>query len=214
MMKVAKVLFALTAVAMIGSSASASVIMTGILDGDLAGGTPKAIELYIDGTEDLSNYTIERSANGGAFGSGVALSGSYTDEFVYLVGTGFDGVLQFEAVFGTSGDFANVWADAVISGNGDDGFRILDAGLTVIDQVWYEDTNDSYRDSYWYRNDFTGPDGGWVPANWTTPGNSALDGLDEAGHAAAVPFGTYVIPEPTTLAFLALGGLALIRRRR
>jgi hypothetical protein len=63
----------------------------------------------------------------------------------------------------------------------------------VIDQVWYENSSNSYEDSYWYRNHGTGPDGGWLPSNWETPGNNALDGLDQDGLQASVPFGTYAM---------------------
>jgi len=197
-----------------GSSiATADIIVTGIIDGDLPGGTPKAIELYIDGTEDLSNYTLERSANGGAFGSSSALSGVFTNEFVYLIGTG-DSLANFEAMFGTAGDFANTQVVGNVTGNGDDGFRIVDGDSNVVDQVWTEDTNDSYRDSWIYRNDFTGPDGGWIEANWTFGGNGALDGLSAEDQAAAVPFGTYQLPAPGALALLGLAGFVGARRRR
>lgn len=178
------------------NTARAEVIITSILDGTLTGGAPKAIELFISGTEDLGNYQIWRSLNGAAFGSGTgaisALSGVYSNTFVYLVKTEHAG--SFIDVFGDSGIFANKLHLGIIGGNGNDGFQIRDtATLSVIDQVWMEDASDSYRDSYWYRKHGTGPDGGWIPASWETPGNDALDGLDEAGLRAAVPFGTYAI---------------------
>ena len=169
-------------------AASDTPIMTGILDGTLTGGFPKAIELYIDGTVDLSDYTLWKSSNGGAFGQVATLSGTYTNEFVYLT----NDATQFSNVFGSSGDFANVFVDSDVNGNGDDGFQIRDSGGTiVIDQIWQEDTTYIYLDSFMYRNDQTGPDGGWVSANWFIPGNNVLDGLDAAGIAAAVPFGTF-----------------------
>lgn len=179
----------------------ADVIVTGILDGTLSNGCPKAIELYIDGTEDLSDYRVERSSNGGAFGSAQTLSGTYTDEFVYLINNSSCGgtTNSFAFVFGASGDFANTWSNNVISGNGDDGFRIVEiASGNVIDQVWTNNTTDAYRDSYFYRNNGTGPDGGWVPANWAQPGNDALDGFSASQIAAAVPFGTYTPPVSCT----------------
>jgi hypothetical protein len=40
--------------------------------------------------------------------------------------------------------------------------------------------------------DGTMPDGTFVIGDWTFSGPDALDGLDAAGVAAAVPFGTYV----------------------
>jgi len=198
----------------IATNTQAAVIITGIVDGDLSGGNPKAIELYIVGTEDLSAYTLERSSNGGAFATSTALSGTYSNTFVYLVGSSNSGEAQFDAVFGTTGIYANrALVASVVNGNGNDGFRILDGSSTVVDQVWTTDNTDVYLDSYMYRVNGTGPDGGWVVGNWTIPGNAALDTLDAAGHAAAIPFGTFVIPEPASLALLGLGGLAMLCRR-
>lgn len=172
------------------------ILITGILDGTLAGGMPKAIELFIAGTEDLGGYEIWRSTNGAAFGSGTGsvapLSGTFSDTFVFLVK--LDQVATFHAVFGDSGIYANVIPLSIINGNGNDAFQVRDtSGLVIMDQVWLEDATDSYRDSFWQRQDGTGPDGGWIESNWYTPGNDALDGLDEAGLKAAVPFGTYAI---------------------
>jgi hypothetical protein len=168
------------------------VIITGIMHGTLTGGSPKAIELFIAGTEDLNNYEIWRSVNGGAFGSASSMSGVYTNTFVFLVKT--DHVTSFHNVFGSDGIFSNVLPMAIVSGNGNDGFQVrLKAGSVIIDQVWLEDETDSYRNSYWYRKHGTGPDGGWSPSAWETPGNDALVGLDAAGLRAAVPFGTYAL---------------------
>jgi hypothetical protein len=177
-------------------TARPGVIITGILHGTLTGGSPKAIELFITGTENLNDYEIWRSLNGASFGSGSgsisSMSGVFTNTFVYLVKT--DHVNAFHDVFGNEGIFTNVLPMGIISGNGNDGFQVrLKVGSIVVDQVWLEDATDSYRDSYWYRKHGTGPDGGWLPSAWETPGNDALDGLDEAGLQAAVPFGTYAV---------------------
>jgi hypothetical protein len=177
-------------------TARPGVMITGILDGTLTGGCPKVIEIYVSGTVNLNYYELWRSQNGAPFGSGTgaisSLFGIYTNTFVYLVKT--DHVNAFHDVFGNEGIYANVFPMGIISGNGNDGFQLRQkVGSVVIDQVWMEDATDSYLDSYWYRKHGTGPDGGWDPSAWETPGNDALDGLDEAGLRASVPFGTYAV---------------------
>ncbi len=201
--------------ATLAGTTSAEVIITGILDGTLPGGDPKVIELYIDGTVDFAGYNLLRSSNGNPFGSASDLSGLgiITDSFVYLTTT--SDLVDFVAIFGNSGDFANVFEIGNVTGNGDDGFQIANASAVVIDQVWQEDTSDAYLDSYLYRMDGTGPDGAtWTPGNWFIPGNNTLDGMNESEIAAAVPFGTYLVPSPGSLALLGLGGLIGTRRRR
>jgi hypothetical protein len=178
----------------IGLDVFSEVILTGIMDGTLTGGKPKAIELFITGAEDLGGYEIWRSQNGDPFGSGsgsiASLSGTYSNTFVYLVKS--DHVVEFHNVFGDTGYFANVIPLSVVSGNGNEGFQIRDTvGDVIIDQVWQEDPTYSYSDSYWYRINGTGPDGDWLVTHWESPGNDALDGLDEEGLRATVPFGSY-----------------------
>jgi len=170
-------------------NASGTPIITGILDGTLPEGKPKAVEIYIQGSVNLSGYQLWRSTNGDPFANVGALSGVYTDEFVYLTST----ATEFADVFGSSGDFANVIVNSFISGNGNDGFQLRASdGVTVIDQVWEANSSNSYQDSYMYRVDGTAADGGWIEANWTIPGNNTLDGMNASQIEAEVPFGTYV----------------------
>ena len=174
------------------------VIITGVLDGTLSGGQPRAVELYVSGTVDLSAYSINRYSNGGTSATGgnaATLSGTYTDEFVYAVRT----QPEFVQVFGNSGDFANVIivGDAA-QGTGDDVYTLESAG-SIVDQAGgvIGVRTDVYNDSWLYRNDNTGPDGDWVPANWmNVDQNDALIGQDAAGIAAMVPFGTYATTPP------------------
>lgn len=204
-------------ITLIAGTANADVIITGIVDGSLSGGNPKAIELYIDGTVDFTGFDLFKSSNGGAFGAAGDMSGLgiISDSFVYLVGNGATGLTNFQTVFGTSGDFANTFSMGNANGNGDDGFQIVDAGSTVLDQVWQEDTSDFYRDSYLYRMDGTGPEGAvWTPGNWFNLGNDTLDGMNESQIEAAVPFGTYVVPSPGVMTLMGLGGLVMAGRRR
>jgi hypothetical protein len=175
-------------------NAGSAVILTGIMDGTLTGGMPKAIELFVTGTEDLGNYELWRSQNGDPWGAGLGsravLYGIYSNTFVYLVHD--DQVAAFHSVFGSTGFYGNVIPHAIVSGNGNEGYQIRTvAGSVVVDQLWLEDPTYTYRDSFWYRNHGTGPDGTWLVAHWWSPGNDALDGLDEAGLRAAVPFGSY-----------------------
>ncbi|MFA4864540.1 MAG: hypothetical protein WC605_12335, partial [Bacteroidales bacterium] len=130
-------------------TARPGVIITGILHGTLTGGSPKAIELFITGTENLNNYEVWRSLNGAPFGSGTgaisSMSGVFTNTFVYLVKP--DHVNAFHDVFGNEGIFTNVVPMGIINGNGNDGFQVrLKVGSVVVDQVWQEDATDSYRD--------------------------------------------------------------------
>jgi len=168
------------------------VIITCIMDGTMFGGTPKVIELYISGTVDLSSYTIQRSSDGGPWSGLSVLSGTFSDTFAYLIGSHDNGEVVFDSMFGTTGIFANrALVSGAINGNGNDCFRIMN-GSTVVDQVWEQNDEYVYRDSYMYRMDGTGPDGGWVADNWYIPGNGVLDGLSEEEQAAAVPMGSYV----------------------
>lgn len=166
-------------------------IITGIMDGTYSS-RPRAIELYVKGRIDLSEYSVECSSDGGAWTDTTELSGVYENEFVYLICSNNYGAAVFDAVFGTEGDFANhALESSVISLDGNDAFRIL-KGSTVVDQVYGQTSAYAYQDSYMYRNDFTVPDGGWNSGDWTIPGNDTLDGLSLSGLGQAVPFGTYV----------------------
>ncbi len=171
---------------------SSQIVITGLMDGDLTGGNPKVIELYVNGTIDFSEYSLWRSSNGGPFEFEFDLSGTFSDRFVYLGGTSNGGQAQFESVFGIAGVFSDVIFNTDVNGNGDDGFQIVkNSDSSVIDQVWTTDTSDSYKDSYMKRKNDTGPDGTWVIDNWTLAGNGALDTTDAANHATAFAAGTY-----------------------
>lgn len=185
----------LTVVGLSLSLSAQQVILTGVIDGTLSGGNPRGVEIYVQGTVDLSDYSVNRYANGAtsAGGLSVTLSGTYTDEFVYLV---FEQA-AFANVFGTSGDFANVIVvGSTAQANGDDVYTIERNG-TIVDQAGgvIGVDQDVYLDSWLYRNDGTGPDGDWVPANWSNVGqNNSLDSPNNTTTAIAnlVPFGTYV----------------------
>lgn len=171
----------------------------------------RAIEIYVSGTEDLGNYDLQRAANSAAFDETFNLpSGIYTDQFVYLVSNDS----SFDTVFGV-GVGPTIQLGAA-SGNGNDGFRIVEDGTNNVVDVVGDGGSNIYQDSFMSRKNNTGPDSVWTIENWELDGNNSLDGLDEAGTAAAVPFGTFTVavPEPSTALLSGLALLGLFRRRR
>ena len=200
----------------IASSAQASLIITGVIDGPLSGGLPKAVELYATADiADLSAFAIGSANNGGGsdgeeytFPAGSVSAG----EFLYIAteATGF------QNFFGFAPDFTHGTA---VSINGDDAIELFMNG-SVVDV--FGDINQSgtgqpweYLDGWAYRNDSTGPDGStFVLGNWYFSSPNALDN-ETTNASAATPFpaGTYA-PEPATIALLVIGGLTALRRRK
>lgn len=167
---------------------NAEVILTGIIDG--SGSSPKGIEIYVTESMDLTDYDVQIESNGGSsWSSGYVFSGTYAAGFYYLTSTDSDMIAQF-----ASATSANTIADSSFNQNGNDAIRILDASDNVVDQIG--DPSDvtsgfawNYVDSYGYRNDETGPDGGFTIGNWTFPGGDYID--SNGGDDTLAPFGTY-----------------------
>lgn len=171
------------------------VVITGILDGTLSSSTPKAMELYVKGTVDLSQYVIQQSIDGGAWDGGFALSGVFADGFVYVIRSNSGGENAFDSIFGSQGDFGHriVVSDVLYCQNGNDGFRLVKDGM-IVDQVYDRNSSQVYRKSFLYRKNGTGPDGGlWKPDNWIFGGNDLLAFKTAEQIASLVPFGTYRI---------------------
>ncbi|MEM9258656.1 MAG: hypothetical protein AAGA62_03355 [Bacteroidota bacterium] len=191
-----RILLTLLIISLASFVSAQEIIITGLMDGT-AGGTPRAIEMYVSGTLTLDGLRLERSANSNNFPDAqLDLTGTYTDAFIYVV----NNQTAFADAFGSTGNFGNVSVDqGLLSVNGNDAFRILRvADAVVIDQTGGEEAdNDAvlYRDGYLYRNSSTGPDGGWVAANWTSE-LDVLDGLSLAEMGNTVPFGTYTTTPP------------------
>ena len=180
-----------------GGAGGAPLIITGVIDGPLTGGTPKAVELYVvEDIPDLSLYGIG-SANNGGGSDGVELTfpaDSWTaGSFIYVATE----APNFNAWFGFDPDYVDGSATNI---NGDDAIELFE-GLDVIDVFGDIDTDGTgepweHLDGWAYRNDLTGPDGSvFTLGNWFFSGINVLDGESD-NSTAAVPFpvGSYVAP--------------------
>ena len=179
------------------STPSSSLVLTGIFDGPLPGGTPKGVELFVrEDIADLSEYGLG-SANNGGGSSGVeftfpavsATAGTYL--YVSIEGP------NFEAYFGFPPDFVDDGNPSSVAINGDDAVELFRNG-TVVDvfgdinvdgtgQPW------EYLDGWAYRVNGTGPDGStFVLSNWFFSGIDAFDNTTSNDEAALpMPIGTY-----------------------
>jgi predicted extracellular nuclease len=176
------------------AAAESDLIITGVVDGPLSGGIPKAVEFYaINDIPDLSIYGFGSANNGGGtdgeeftFPADSASAG----QFIYVATES----TAFTSFFGFAPDYTNGSAPSI---NGDDAIELFMNG-TVADvfgdinvdgsgQAW------DYLDGWAYRVDGTGPDGStFVLANWMFSGINALDGeTTNAGAATPFPIGTY-----------------------
>ena len=169
------------------------LVITGVLDGPLTGGLPKAIELYvIQNTSDLSEYGLGSANNGGGtdgqeftFPSTSATAG----DFIYLATE----AVGFNDFFGFEPDYSDPsWAI-----NGDDAIELFKNGVVVdvFGDINVDGTGQPWEhpDGWAYRKSGTGPDGStFVLASWTFSGIDALDGTS-TNDAATTPFplGTY-----------------------
>ena len=187
------------------ASLAQDLVITGVIDGPLSGGLPKAIELCVlNDVADLSVYGIGSANNGG---------GSDGEEFTFPAGAAGAGTylyvasesIGFPAFFG----FDPTYTSGAASINGDDAIELFMSGA-VVDLYGDINTDGSgeawdHLDGWAYRNDGTGPDGStFVLANWSFSGINALDG-ETTNDTAATPFpiGSYASctavepPEPT-----------------
>ena len=167
---------------------SGYMVITGIVDGPLPGGTPKAIELYVlSDIPDLSIFGFGSANNGGGsdgqeftFDAVSATAG----QFIYVASED----VEFANFFGFAPDYTH----SAASINGDDAIELFENGNVIdtfgeinvdgTDQAW------EYLDGWAKRHNSTGPDGVVFDlANWSLSGINALDG--ETSNATAVlPF--------------------------
>jgi hypothetical protein len=200
-----KIYFLLVAVMVTFMSFGQDLIITGVFDGPLTGGTPKMTELYVvNNIADLSLYGIGSANNGGGTdGEEFTFpADSYTaGDFIYVASEGGNPG-SFNAYFGFDANYL----DSSMGINGDDAVELFFNGA-VTDT--FGDINDNgdgqpwdYTDGWGYRNDATGPDGAtFILGNWSFSGINVNDGqTDNATATTPFPIGTYVVtgtPDPT-----------------
>lgn len=183
-------------------------IITAIVDGDCTGGNPKLLEIYASGTVDFTLYSLENQINAGttwANKQNLSTLGTVTNAFVYVSLTTSNSAL--------ASDFPSIssfLASNTINVNGDDRIRIiLTADSTVIDQFGVSNQSGTgktweYSDSYAKRKNGTGPDAGFVEANWTFGGKAFFDtkGVCQSGadtfETLMGGIGTFTTTAPTS----------------
>jgi|GEM_PF-116254 len=174
------------------------LVISGVIDGPLTDGTPKAIELLaLNDIADLSIYAVGSANNGGGTdGPETALSGSASaGEFIYIASE----ATEFQAFFGFAPNFTG--GAAFI--NGDDAVELFENGVVVdvFGEIDVDGTGEPWEhtDGWAYRVNGTGPDGDtFVLANWTFSGTDALDGeTTNASAATPFPIASFAAEEPT-----------------
>jgi len=205
------------AVTTLSSSAQAGLIMTGLIDGPLTGGTPKAVEFYAStAIADASIYNLELVSNAG---SRVGIANGINFPAVPLAAGSYFYIStespNFTAVFGFAPDLLN----NEVNHNGDDDFYLYESGVLI--DAWggsdaLDNTSTAYDilDSWAYRLNNTGPSATFDVFEWTIAPVDSLDGLSASQTNDAVPFGTFIVPEPASLGLIGIGALAMLRRRR
>jgi len=172
---------------------ASDLVITGIVDGPLSGGVPKAIELYVvNSIPNLSNYGLGSANNGGGtdgeeftFPAVSASSGNYI--YISSESEGFN------SFFGFDPDYTN----GAASINGDDAIELFKDGevIDVFGVINIDGTGEAweYLDGWAYRKDFTEADGSTFElANWSFSGIDVLDGATtNASATTPFPIGTY-----------------------
>ena len=177
------------------ATTTGDLVITGVIDGPLSGGLPKAVELYaVNAIADLSDYGIGSANNGGGtdgeeftFPADAIPAG----DFIYVATE----VTGFASFFGFAPDYTNGTA---VSINGDDAIELFMNGsvVDVFGDINVDGTGQpwDHLDGWAYRVNETGQDGTTFQLPfWTFSGINALDG-ETTNDTAATPFplGTYL----------------------
>ena len=172
---------------------SQDLIISGVFDGPLTGGTPKGVELYVKADiANLSDYGLGSANNGG---------GSDGQEFTFPNG---DSASAGDYIYVTNNSskfleyysFGANYQSGIVEVNGDDAIELFYNG-DVIDTYGEIDVDGNgdpweYLDGWAYRVNNTGPDASWVQNNWTYSGAHATDNCTtNNGCSSVMPVKTF-----------------------
>lgn len=167
---------------------TSDLLITGIFDGPLDGGTPKGVELYvINDISDLSVYGIGSATNG---------EGSDGEEFTFppdaVVAGDFVYIVYEQPMFNAFFGFDPGYTSGSMRVNGDDAVELFKNGVVV--DVFGDINTDGngevweYTDGWAYRkNDVASNDGIFTPDDWNYSGINALDN-ETVNSGAEIPF--------------------------
>ena len=179
------------AVSALAANSNAQLLITGVVDGPLSGGVPKAVELYAtENISDLSVYGIESANNGGpAIGPELILSGTAAaGEFIYVASE----EVGFTQFFGFAPDFTG----GAVSINGDDAIVLYKDGVSIDEfgEVGVDGTGTAWEhtDGWAYRTENPTCAGAFNVDAWQFSGPDALDGETTNGSAESpAPFASF-----------------------
>ncbi len=158
------------------------LVITGIIDGGLAGGLPKGLELYVvNDIADLSVYDLRNATNGNAnFGGPTALSGTAKrGTYLYFATE----VPNFTSYFGLAPNFTG----SVLNVNGDDVVGLFQGGalIDVFGVLGTDGTGEpwDYLDGWAVRVPGTTASATFTVANFTYSGIDVTDNTTTAAQA-------------------------------
>lgn len=194
----------------VATAAQAQFMITGVMDGDLTGGTPKVVEIknYTGSNQSLTGIYLLNNVNGTTTGTGITTTTHLTTiaasldagDFAVVYGTANSGAAQFASVYSSVPVNATAGGSANVNGNGDDAYVLYremnantqyDAGTDTVLDVFGVYGVDGTGQTWEYTDDAAVRTSGpatatWTSGQWTI---TSVDTLTAPQHAATMPLG-------------------------
>lgn len=182
------------------------LMITGVTDGPLSGGTPKVVELYAsDNIKDLSQYGLGIANNGnGSDGEEFTFPEDSIEKGTYIFITNNDSV--FDAFY----DFEAHYESGIINQNGDDAVELFMNGTAVDVYGQTDQTGASwnYEGGWAYRNNNQDTSIAFNADDWTITADGLLNGNTNKEVDNPFPAG-YFSPANATFFMTAKGSCQL-----